>query len=122
MWRKIIKWAVYVVPITVFVLLLNAGQLLKRPMGTGDDVRGSLSRLEESVLTEDWQGADAAWERTHRAVGIVMRRVQVDAERDELQDFSEELARLRGAVQAGERAAALEHISVLKALYDEWGR
>ena len=122
MWKKAVKWAVYIIPLVVFAVLLNAGQVLKRPMGTGDDVLGSLKKVEQAVLVEDWDGAAAAWERTHRAVSIVMRRVQMDTERDEMQDFSEELARLRGAVQAGERGTALEHISVLKALFDEWGQ
>ncbi|HEY3366428.1 MAG TPA: DUF4363 family protein [Symbiobacteriaceae bacterium] len=117
-----VKWAVYIVPIVAFAVLLNAGQVLKRPMGTQDDVLGHLHAVEQSVLAEDWAGAGTGWERTQAAVDRVARRIQIDAEKGEMQDLAEELARLRGTIQAQERGPALEHVSVLKSLFHELGR
>lgn len=122
MWSKAIKWAVYIVPVVAFAVLLNAGQVLKRPTGTGDDVLGHLHAVEQSVLAEDWVSAGSAWDRTQAAMDRVGRRIQIDAEKGEMQDLAEELARLRGTIQAREQGAALEHVSVLKSLFHELGR
>lgn len=119
---RALKWVVYMVPVILFALFLNSGQILKRPMGSGDDIFGSLHAVEQAVLSDDWAGAARGWEKTHKATGIVSRRIEVQAERNELQDFFEEMARLQGSIQAQEKGTALEHIAVLKSLYDEFGK
>jgi len=122
MWSKVIKWVIYIVPLVLFALLLNSGQVLKRPMGQDDRVEGGLHAVEIAVLKGEWSTAEREWERVHIGAMNVGRRIEVAAERDELQDFYEEMARLRGSIQAQERGASLEHVSVLKALFDEFGR
>lgn len=119
---KVVKWVIYLVPVVLFALLLNTGTVLKRPMGRNDRVEAGLHAVEEAVLKEQWATADREWDRVQASSIKVGRRIEIAAERDQLQDFYEELARLRGSIQAHERGSALEHISVLKALFDEFGR
>jgi len=121
-WGRILKWVVYIVPIIAFAVLLNLGTPLKRPMGKEDDLFGQILITESAVLAEDWSAAGAAWEKTHRAMDLVSKRIELAAERREIEDFYTELARLRGDIQGHERGSALEHISVLKSLYTELGR
>jgi hypothetical protein len=121
MWSKVLKWCLYVIPLVAITFLLNAGPVLKRPMGTDDDVAGSLERVEQAALQEDWEQASSAWDQLRQAFVKVERRAEVVVEWNELQDFDMELARLRGAIQAEERSDVLALISVLKALFDEFG-
>lgn len=121
MQSRAIKWILYIVPLIFFVFLLNSGGWLKQPRGKSDDLEGNLHAVEQAVLRDDWSDAGSAWGRAHVAMQKVSRRIELATERDEIQDFYEHLARLRGSIQAKERSAALEHVSVLKALFDEFG-
>lgn len=121
-WGRIFKWAFYLLPIVAFAGLLNLGEPLKRPMGSEDDLMGRILVTESAVLASDWSAAGEAWEKTHAAMDLVSRRIELAAERREIEDFYTELARLRGDIQGHERGSALEHLSVLKALYEELGR
>lgn len=122
MWNKLLRWATYGIPLLFFALLMNAGPVLKRPLGQEDRLMAQLETTEQAVLAGDWAAAATAWEQVDRASALVVRRIQLMAERDEVQAFYQELARLRGSIQAQEAGAALGQISVLKGLYDELGQ
>ncbi|HLN64043.1 MAG TPA: DUF4363 family protein [Symbiobacteriaceae bacterium] len=122
MWSKVAKWCLYIIPLVAFAFYMNSGTLLKRPMGSNDDLEGQLHQIEQATLAGDWVQAGAAWEQAHTAFDKVERRIEVIAERDELQHFYTELHRLRGAIQAEERVTVLSQVAMLKSLFDEFGK
>jgi hypothetical protein len=115
------KWVIYILPLLLFTFLLNTGPLLKRPMGRNDHLAESLHVVQLAVGAERWDDAGMAWQQAHVAMESISRRIEIATERDELQDFYEELARLRGSIEAHERGPALTHLAVLNALFDEFG-
>lgn len=119
---KFLRWTIFLAPLILFSLLMNAGSVLKRPMGTDDRFMAFLEETEQAALTEDWPAAADAWQRTDRAMGLVIRRIQLMAERDVAQELMQDLAQLQGAIQAQDRNGALTQIAVLKALFEELGQ
>ncbi|MDF2628486.1 MAG: hypothetical protein K0R39_2317 [Symbiobacteriaceae bacterium] len=119
---RLVRWALFLTPLVLFSLLMNAGPVLKRPMGIDDRFMAFLEETEQATLAEDWPAAADAWRRTDRAMSLVIRRVQVMSERDVAQDIFEDLAQLQGAIQAQDRSGALTQIAVLKALFKQLGQ
>lgn len=119
---KFVRWLVYLTPLLLFALLMNAGPVLKRPMRSDDRFMEFLEQTEKAALAEDWSTAADAWQRTDRAIGVVMRRIQLMAERNVAQTIVQDLAHLQGAIQAQDKNGALTHIAVLKTLFDELGQ
>ncbi|HYF77876.1 MAG TPA: hypothetical protein VD973_12125 [Symbiobacteriaceae bacterium] len=119
---KLLRWAVFLTPLVLFSLLMNAGPVLKRPMGSDDRFMAFLEETEQAALVEDWSAAADAWQRTDRAMTLVIRRIQLMAERNVAQEIVQDLAQLQGAIQAQDQSEALMQIAVLKALFEELGQ
>jgi hypothetical protein len=119
---KILRWTIFLAPLVLFSLLMNAGPVLKRPMGSDDRFMAFLEETERAALVEDWSAAAEAWQRTDRAMTLVIRRIQLMAERNVAQEIVQDLAQLQGAIQAQDRSGALMQIAVLKALFEELGQ
>jgi hypothetical protein len=119
---KILRWAVFLTPLVLFSLLMNAGPVLKRPMRSDDRFMAFLEETEQAALLEDWSKAANAWQRTDRAMTLVIRRIQLMAERNVAQEIVQDLAQLQGAIQAEDKTSALMQIAVLKALFEELGQ
>lgn len=119
------KWVALLVSVLVmlaFALILNSGQMLKRPQGTADDIPGGLVRLESSVDREDWAAAATELEALAHAMSAVRPRIELASELSELNRFSETLALLRGSIRARDRSASLQQTALLALLYDDLGR
>lgn len=120
--KRFVTIALPVLALCLFILVMASGSLLKRPFGFDDDVPGSIERMMQSVLNESWEqaGSDAnnlitAWER-------VVRRVQFGAERDEINNLSKCLARLKGAIMARDKAGALMELNEAYKHWQDLGR
>lgn len=119
------KWASVLLPALVlllFALALNTGSLLKRPFGRHDDISGSVDRLDAAVRSGDWASANEALSAVSRAMTAVRPRIELAAERSELDRFNETLALLRGSLTARDLSASLQHIALLHLLYEDLGR
>lgn len=123
--RRISKSAGVVIPTLVmllFALLLNTGDLLKRPLGTHDDIPGGMERLEAALEAADWSGAEGARAELGAAMDRVRPRIELAAELSELNRFYEVLALLRGAIRARDRSASHQHLALLRLIYEDLGR
>lgn len=106
----------------LFALLLNTGDLLKRPFGPYDDIPGGMERLEAALEAGDWAGAEAARAGLGGAMDRVRPRIELAAELSELNRFYEMLALLEGAIRARDRSAGFQHLALLRLIYADLGR
>jgi len=120
--KKLVTIALPVLAICLFILVMVSGSFLKRPLGQDDDVPGSIERLKRIVLDESWDQADIAADELIAAWEKVVLRVQFSAERDEINSLSDNLARLKGAVQARDKAGALMELYEAYRHWEDLGR
>lgn len=117
--------AAWVVPAAVMLfcaVLLNSGEVLKRPMSQAEDIPGGLARMEQSVTEGRWEQASQYLGEVSRALDLVRPRIELGVERLELERFHEEVALLRGSLAARDTSSSLQHIALLRVLYDGLGR
>ncbi len=104
---SILYYGVPVVILAVFVAAMNSAPYLKRSFGPHDDVPGLMAAVEAHVAAGRWDQARTDVERLIAAWETVTERIQFSVGRDKLTRISANLARLRGAVMAEDRAGAL---------------
>lgn len=100
----------YTIPLVIlagFVVIMNSGDYLKKPMSTQDNFICYLQETEQAIMREDWTGAldhshnlNTAWEQ-------VSRRIQFSVEKDQIQAINVNLSRLHAFLIARDRSQAL---------------
>lgn len=115
--RRLLIILIPIVTLLFFVFIMLSGNILKKPLGIDDDIPGSIDDIIEAVNNEAWdiaydklQGLENAWDK-------VIFRVQFGSERDEINKLTTSIARLKGAVDAEDKAEAL---MVLYEAYNHW--
>ncbi len=103
----------------LFLVVMTSGSILKRPLGSGDDVLGRMKEVGAAVDKSRWeeatrasQGLDSAWKK-------VSARIQISSEKDELLKFGESVQKLKAYLKAKERGDALAELAVLRSLWGE---
>lgn len=115
--RRFVVIAIPIVTLVFFILIMLSGNYLKRPLGENDDIPQKIEELIEAVKNERWDEVSKETEELDNAWNRVVRRVQFSSERDEINFFSMNIARLRGAIIAKDKAGALTE---LKEAYEHW--
>lgn len=109
--RKFMVVAIPVVLLTLFVAVMLSGNYLKYPMGEKDNVPALVQTLVNNINDEKWEEAKSNTDKLSDAWDRIVKRVQFSGERDEINGFSMNVARLRGAIMAKNKANALSEIS-----------
>lgn len=84
-----------------------SGNILKRPFGRDDNIPKSINYMIEVVNSEAWEEADDKLKDLEGAWDKVLFRIQFGSEREEINRFTTNIARLKGAVMAEDKAGAL---------------
>lgn len=111
------KFWMYTIPALVlvgFMLFMNSGDYLKKPMSANDDVPYHLKQLETDVMREDWQAAGQDLDQLNQAWSQVRARIQFSVEKDEVQNINVGLARLEGYLAAEDQSNSLAEISEIR--------
>lgn len=119
---SILYYGVPVVILAVFVAGMNSAPYLKRSFGAHDDVPGLMAAVEAHVAAGRWDQARTDVERLIAAWETVTERIQFIVGRDKLTRISANLARLRGAVRAEDRAGALMELGEAREQWDSLER
>lgn len=109
--------AIPVVTIAFFLLIMLSTTFLKKPLGKDDNVPMAIEMLMNDVRKEKWEEANKKTDQLNNAWQKVVKRVQFSAERDEINSFTMNVARLRGAIMAKDKASALVE---LREAYEHW--
>lgn len=112
--RKFWLFTIPVIFLAGFVVIMNSGDFLKKPMTTGDDFGYYLQEVERAVNQEDWNEAlkhsrslNIAWQK-------VSPRIQFSVDKDEMKAINVGLARLEAFLEAQNRSQALAAVAEIR--------
>jgi uncharacterized protein YfkK (UPF0435 family) len=115
--RKFMIIAIPIVTLAIFVLIMLSGNYLKKPLGEEDNIPELVQLLTQNIYDEEWAAAAENTEKLRNVWNKITKRVQFSSERYEINGFSMNLARLRGAIMAKDKANSL---SELYEAYEHW--
>jgi hypothetical protein len=119
------KWFLYLLPvliISLFLLIMNSGGFLKRPLGQSDNFVKYLAVIRHDVETGNWYRAKAGLVKLRRAWTKIVSRIQYSVRRDEIIDIDTSLASLRGSIEVKEKTLSLIQAAVLGEYWESLGR
>lgn len=115
--RKFFVIAIPILLLGIFISIMLSGQLLKKPIGKDDDIPLAIQSLIDIIEDDQWQQAPDKVEELHQIWRKIVARVQFSSERDEINAFSMNIARIRGAVRVQDKNSA---IIELNEAYEHW--
>ncbi len=116
--RKFLIITIPIVTIVFFILVMESDILLKRPLGNNNNsIPKSINTVINDIQRDDWDKAVKDTNNLSEVWKKIVRRVQFSSERDEINAFSINLARLRGSILAKDKAGAF---SELYEAYEHW--
>lgn len=119
--RRFMVIAIPIVTLIVFILIMLSGSILKSPLGQNDDVPKVISEITKEIKNERWEEVSKKTEELDELWRKIVNRVQFSSERDEINYFSMNIARLRGAIMAKDKGNALVEINEAYEHWDELG-
>lgn len=115
--RKFIITILPIITLVSFIFIMNSDILLKQPLTTNDDIPGSLQLVMVAVENEQWEDANIKTNNLSESWQKVVNRVQFSAEKNEINAFNTNLARLRGAIATKDKSCAIIELSEA---YEHW--
>jgi len=120
--KKFISYAIPIVTLTAFILLMLGGNYLKRPLNSSENVVAYTKLSIEHAKVEKWDmlkqdvvNIDYAWKK-------IIPRIQFSVERDELYNISLNVARLKGAIASEDKSSTLIELNEIIENWDELTR
>lgn len=108
--------------LVVSVLVFNAGGVLKKPLGKGDNVSLQLSHASALALDGKWDEAREAWLQLHTAWESVRKRIILTSDIDEMLTFDQLVAELQGAIESKDDTQVRIAARKMEAIWGELGR
>lgn len=115
--RKFLVISIPIVSLALFILVMLSGDFLKKPFGKDDNIPESIQILVNNINEGKWEEAVNNTDKLSSAWKKVVMRVQFSSERDEINAFTMNVARLRGAIMARDKASSLTE---LEEAYEHW--
>ncbi len=120
--NRIIPFAIPVIVLMSFVVILNLPLSLKNPKGHDDDVLLHLKLAQASILAEDWTQALLHIENAEKAWAIVIPRIQIGVQKDDIKDLTLSLVRLKASTESMDKASCILEIAESLLYWDEIGK
>jgi hypothetical protein len=115
--RKFMVIIIPIVTLVIFIAVMESDIFLKRPLGKNDNIPDSINLVINDIQQNKWEKADKDTDRLSKSWKKVVKRVQFSSERDEINEFSINLARLRGFILAKDKPGSF---SALYEAYEHW--
>lgn len=102
-----------------FLFVLAGATIFKEPLSPEEDVAGFLEELESTLSPPvDWKRSLELQGRIEHAWSRVERRLQLSVEKTDMVEFTEELVRLKAAIEKEEEPLAWEALALLKTVWN----
>jgi hypothetical protein len=115
--QRVLYYIVVVAILAVFVVIMNAGDYMKKPRTQADNFPLHLQLVTRDIEKGDWELAKENRQRLEGAWKKIMPRIQFSVEKDEMTAIDFNLARLDAYIQARDRSNALAE---LKEAAEHW--
>jgi hypothetical protein len=109
--KKVTVYIITALTITMFILLMNAGNYLKSPRGQDDNFPLHIKLLTENIKNEQWQKAGENLEKLALAWKKIVPRIQYSVEKDEINAINVNLARLKSYITNRDKSNALAELN-----------
>lgn len=119
--KKIIAILIPVGLLVFFIIIMCSASFLKEPLGDKDNVPAIIDEIKTDINTGNWVGASDSADRLEKAWDIIIKRVQFSAEIEELRRVKTSLARLKGYIEATDRAGSLAELGEVKEHWTDIG-
>ena len=119
--KKLIAVSIPVVLIAFFILIMISAPFLKKPFGNDDNVPAIIEEIKEEVDSGNWTDAKDRADELEVAWDIIISRVQFSVERDELKEIKTSLAKMKGYIEANDRAGSLAELGAVKEHWTDLG-
>ena len=119
--QKVIAILIPVAVMILFILIMNSASYLKMPFSEQDDLPAIIHGNRYDLKQDNWAEAESGTEQLEKAWQIITDRVQFSAERDELRYGRISLARLRGFIEAKDKAGSLAELNEIKEHWTDIG-
>lgn len=120
--KKFISYAIPIVALTAFILLMLGGNYLKRPLNSSEDVVAFTeisikhAKVEKwDMLQQDIVNIDTAWKK-------IIPRIQFSVERDEIYNISLNIARLKGSIASEDKTSTMIELNEIIENWNELTR
>ncbi len=117
MMRKFLVIIIPIVTLILFVLIMFSGNILKHPLGKDDNIPESIQLIIQDIDSENWEEANIKTENLSNTWEKIVKRIQFSSERDEINSFSTNIARIRGTIMAKDKSSSFAE---LNEAYDHW--
>lgn len=115
--KKFISYAIPIVTLAAFVLLMLGGNYLKKPLSPSEDVVAFVELSIEHAKVENWDMLNQDIVNINNAWKKIIPRIQFSVERDELYNISLNVARLRGSITSEDKTSTLIE---LNEIIEDW--
>ncbi|MCE5220932.1 MAG: DUF4363 family protein [Clostridium sp.] len=115
--RKFLVITIPIVTLAFFILIMLTSSILKGPLGKDDNIPKSIELIIQDIDSENWEEANNKTEKLSNTWEKIIKRVQFSSERDEINSFSTNIARLRGTIMAKDKSSSFAE---LNEAYDHW--
>jgi len=120
--KKFISYAIPIVTLAVFVLLMLGGNYLKKPRRSSEDIVAFTEISIKHAKVENWHmlqkditNMDTAWKK-------IIPRIQFSVETDEITDISLNIVRLKASIESKDKPNTLIQLNEIIENWDELTR
>ena len=111
--RRVVLYIIPVLTLAAVVLFLNGGQYLKN-LWKIRMIFPLPAAAQEDINNEDWEAAGSDLDKLQASWNRVLTRIQYGVNRNEVHQINIRISRIRGAIQARDKTAALIEINELE--------
>lgn len=109
--RRFLVISIPIFLIALFILIMLSDNYLKHSFNNNDDVVYLIDTVTKEVKEEDWSKAKNSAKELRSAWNFVVKRIQFSAEKDEINGFFRNLARLEAAIATNNKDNALMELN-----------
>lgn len=116
-WRLVVrKWVSYLIPlltIILFIVVMEGGYYYVTSLDDRNTMPDYIQQVNEDLRTDQWDDARESLDRLELEWNKNVPRIQYHAEMDAIENIEEDIARLKGAIDAQDLGLSLAEISAL---------
>ncbi|OOM78491.1 mitochondrial ATP synthase B chain precursor [Clostridium puniceum] len=115
--RKFLVITIPIVTLTIFIFIMFSSSILKPTFKNGNSIPESIQSIIQDIELENWDAANSKTDKLKITWEKVIKKVQFSSERDEINSFSTNIARLKGSIKAKDQSNSY---SELNEALDHW--
>ncbi|MFD1020985.1 DUF4363 family protein [Thalassobacillus hwangdonensis] len=117
--KKIILYLVPILTIILFILVMNSGYVLKKPLGNDDRLLEAITQIESDVKEEEWDHAKEHITYSEKAWTKIVRRIQFSLEKEYVIEITGILSRIKGGIEVKDDKGIIQEIYYFYELWDK---